>query len=262
MRSVVCAFNKSAAKKYKDIGFVRTKLGFARRCNEVLQVFSCVPKHAGSTCTIRFDILPLSIGISEIGEGLYDLFVLDPEYLKWADGWKYNPLSLSSVNACVEQMIQAIDNFLIPLFQKCNSCKTALSELLVIEELFDARRREALSLHNQSDHALPWYEHSLFDPKKYYMALKANDRDYALSFLTMYIRFYRVKLKEFASSTNTRQPPIVIERYHSMLEKYTEHNQRLLANDSEYFEALLAENEAQSLCVIEKLFKKDRKTGR
>ena len=253
MRTIISTFNKRSLQKYRDIGFVRTKYGFARRYYDVLQIFACVPKRTTSTCTVHFDLLPLSMGISEIGEGLYDLCKLTPEYLSCADGWKYNQFSISSINDCIDQMFGAIDNHLIPLFQKCNNCQTALSELLIIEELVDARRIEWLALHNESDKARPWRERSMFDPRKYYMALKANDRDYAISFLTLNIKFYEAKLTDIASASVRNRPPVVQERYQAMHRQYTEHLKYLLESNQEFLEDLLARNEEHSLKIIKEL---------
>ena len=85
------------------------------------------------------------------------------------------------------------------------------------------------------------------------MALKANNRDYAISFLTLNIKFYEAKLTDIASASVRNRPPVVQERYQAMHRQYTEHLKYLLESTQEFLEDLLARNEEHSLKIIKEL---------
>ncbi len=251
MKSVLRYYTRLCTPKVQSLGFVKNKRTFARINGEILQAFTFQYGRSTPTCTVNFGIYPLCMPEPVFLEfGVYELNEFIPE--KHSTGWGYDPQSEESMEKCAESIIQAIDLYLLPLFQKCHDCKSALSELYKLEELFDHNRQRALYLLHESDCAVPWQERSLFDYKKFYMALKAQNYLYVRNYLNLKINDCMKTLE------SPHQPNSVKESSLSRLTQYSDQLKRIDSEDFGYFEELLQANEERLLRYIAKKYPKIR----
>lgn len=256
MKSITRYFNKICTKKYEPLGFSKSRTTFSKsqfvffRINEdVVQAFTLKRSQGVPECTVEFGILPLCRSAPVyIDGGGYELDRFTVEQHAGYSGWKFNPWVDKSVINCVESMSEAIDLYLLPLFDRCSNCAEALPELVKLEELFEKNRMETLRLWGDTDHAtLTWQERSLFDDRKYYMALKSHDLDYARKYLLFQISYREKTLKSFDSPDSPRQPDSVIEKFSANLARDIEQLKRVESADFDYFDRLLSSNEDKTL---------------
>jgi len=165
-------------------GFARKNKAFVRVVNDVMQNISIEKLRSGRTCRVRFSIVPLCLRIEKeyIADGVYSRYLRQFELAnsREYDDWEYDPKSEESMDKCVLEIIRYIKSYLLPLFDRANSCKTALPELIKLEKLFNDIRLEGLRIAGREDRASPGAELNLIDSVKYYMALKIGDYDFAL----------------------------------------------------------------------------------
>lgn len=246
MKTISRYYNHVCTQKYQSLGFSRSKTTFARIRGDVLQVFSLKLSRSIPACSVEFGIFPLCLPQPIfLDAGGYTLDVFIVELHERSSGWTFDSSSEESVMNCIESITKAIDLYLLPFFETCCDCKTALPELIRLEELFDRNRQKTLHLRGDSDSAVPWQERSLFDSRKYYMALKSRNLSYAYQYLNYQINFYKTSLKAFDNPNSPRQPDIVRERFSTKLAAYLEQLERLGSGDFGYFDDLLNSNENQ-----------------
>lgn len=249
MASISREYDTISKRKYLPVGFIKEKQTFARIKGDVLQVFTLKKHGHKPTVTVEFGILPLCMPLSfaslpihfsilSMGNYSLDQFFVGSPALH--GGWVFNPLSKDSIQDCLYSVTQAIDNHLIPLFDKCTNCSTSLTELVKQEEKFDRNRREILLLRGEADCAKSWKERSLFDYKKYFMALKAGNYTYAQVFLNHQVNFYEKALHECIISQESKT---VIEKHTMKYRSYSEQLKMLNSGDRDYFYNLIQSNE-------------------
>lgn len=248
MKTISRYYSHICSPKYQPLGFSRYKSTFVRMSGDVLQAFTL--KHARSvpTCSVEFGIFPLClpqpIFLDAGGYGL-DEFIVDLR-----EGWTFDSGSDESMMNCAESISKAIDLYLLPFFETCSDCKSALPELVKLEELLDHNRQKRLHLIGDYDSAAPWQERSLFDYRKYYMALKSRNLTYAHQYLNHQINFCKMSLKSFDKPDSPRQPDVVRERFFAKLALCAEHLEKLDSGDFSYFDDLLKSNEDQMLIYL------------
>lgn len=247
MRSISRYYNQVCKTKYQPLGFSKDKKTFARISGDVIQAFTFKRSQYVPTCNVEFGIFPLCLPqpfFLQAGGYELDAFIVEQQ-LRYS-GWSFDPDSDESMKECIESMSEAMDMYLLPLFDKCSDCKSALPELIKLEELFDRNRQRVLQLRGDSDSAVPWQERSLFDSRKYYMALKSHKYPYARRFLKNQVNYYDSRLKEFDATDAPKQPESVTERFAARRDSYAELLGRLDSGDFAYFEDLLNSNEIQT----------------
>ena len=193
MKKISKYFNYICTQKYGSLGFSKNKSTFIRIRGDILQTFTLECSQLAPTCSADFGIFPLCLPqpvYFDCGGYTLDKFIVEVY-----DGWIFDSDSDESIMNCVESISQAIDSYLLPFFEKCCDCKTALPELIKLDELFDRNRQTILRLKGDSDLADPWHERSLFDSRKYYMSLKAHDWSYARKYLNFKVDFYKKRIK-------------------------------------------------------------------
>lgn len=247
MKSVLRCYNHICNQKYRSHGFAKSKQTFARIRGDILHAFTLKASPNEPICTVDFGIFPLCMPeplFIEAGGYVLDAFQVEQHTIN--SGWKYDPNSYESVVDCIDAISQALDQYLLPFFDACSDCGSALREVLKLEEEFDRNRQKVLSIRNDSDFATPWQERTLFDSRKYYMALKSHNISYAQHYLYYQIDFCEKKLDSFNSSNSPKQPEIVKKRFSSKLSLHKEHLARLETGDDVYFDELLQMNEVQT----------------
>lgn len=247
MKSVSSYYHQVCKQKYQPLGFLRSKSIYARIKGDVIQAFSLKRSQQVPTCTVEFGIFPLCLPqpfFLQAGGYELDQFVVE-QYFRYG-GWRFDPNSEESMKECVESMSGAMDLYLLPFFEKCSDCKSALSECIKLEELFEQNRLSVLQLRGTSDCAMPWEERSLFDGRKYYMALKSHNLSYAQRYLEHKVDYHDRSLKEFHAPNAPKQPESVIEKFAAARDSYAELLERLDSGDFAYFDDLLNSNEIQT----------------
>ncbi len=245
MKTILRYYN-NYTQKYQLLGFSRTKSTFARVRGDVLHTFTFKYSCSVPICSVDFGIFPLCLPqpiFLDVGGYELDEFII--ELHKRSSGWTFDACSDESMTNCVKSISQAIDLYLLPVFEECRDCKSTLPELIKLEELFDRNRQKTLHLMGESNFAAPWQERSLFDSRKYFMALKAHNLPYAYQYLNHKVAFYKNRLKSFDNPNSPRQPDVVRERFSAKLALYSKHLEWLDSGDFGYFDDLLNSNEKQ-----------------
>lgn len=260
MNALTRSFNKRCSSEYRFVGFLKAKGAFVRLSNDVLHVFSLKNFRNEPLCTVEFGIIPLCGNIPIYLEaGKYELSGFEAE---WHRDWRYDPKSNDSIELCVDTLIRAMNDKLIPLYTMCEDCKSTLPVLMKLEESFDINRIKWLELIGECDRASPLHERSMFDSNKFYMALKSCDYDYAEKYLRFHISYCQNELELMERPESTKQPEIVKIRITENLNVWTDYLKRLTSGDYAFFDNLLLQNEAQTKSwlldrypAVSKLFK-------
>lgn len=245
MKTILQCFKKNYEKKYESVGFLMSKSTFLRIRGDVVQAFSFKPSLMGEPiCSVEFGVFPLCLPqpvFFEAGGYMLDWFIVNrPEsYL----GWRYDTQSDVSISNCIKSVSDTIDLYLLPFFESACDCKKALQELFSLEELFDANRKRVVCLKGGTDSAKPWQERSLFDYRKYYMALKASNWEYAEKYLIHMVNNYQSALMRFGSEESPRQPDMVIKKHKLKLGSFMEQLSHIQAHDHVFFTKQIIANE-------------------
>ena len=246
MKTLSKFFNRVCTQKYKVFGFVRCSSFYARIKGDIIQTFYLKHSQYVPSCTVTFGIIPLCLPQPHfLSAGAYELDKFVVELHKYSSLWTFDPDSDESMEKCIKSLTNAIDMYLIPFFDRCYDCKSALEELIKLEELFEENRQKILQLIGGSDMAAPWYERSLFDYKKYYMALKSHNLIYAHQYLIHQINSHKRRLEEFDNPNFPEQPDCVRERCLAGLKQNMEQLDWIESGDFGKFDDMLNNNEKQ-----------------
>lgn len=237
-------------QNYIPMGF--RKKGKTLFCSnkEVICAFTLNVVPSECRCFVEFDVFPLcTVPPIYLNSGRYSLegFLTDPHnnYFTWHN-------SSESISSCVNRITELVDNRLIPIFDKCTNCESALFELLRLEMEFERNRLAKLKQMGTLDCASNWKDRSLFDAKKYYMALKAKNYTYARQYLEHEISHYKNIITSLKDPKSSQQPKIVKERFVNTLNSRLDHLSHLSAEEYSFFEDLLCSNEQRMLDFLRK----------
>jgi hypothetical protein len=234
--------------KVLQYGFKRKKNVFARLVNDVLQSFY-VEKLSISpyerACRVGFSVLPIcqKLEIEPI-LGVYYLRKFEISHCVESDRWRYKSIP-ENIGVCVDEILMYINKYLLPFFERANSCKTALPEVIELEKLFNANRLESLKLSNIADNAEPNAELNLSDNAKYFMALKSGNYDFALKSRKALLK---QSIAAYQSVQNNKY--MTKEKLHEkeeILSKLQVEILHLEEEDWDYFNTIIANNEAYSI---------------
>lgn len=231
-------------------GFKQKKNVFARIVNDVFQSFYIekLGRYSGEReCRIGFSILPLCQKLEAkwalSGVGIYYLKKFEVSHWMEGDGWRYK-ISSEDISYCIDEILIYINRYLLPFFERSDSCKTALPEVIALEKLFNENRKESLRRSGMEDKAGPNAELNLLDSTKYFMALKNGDYDFAL-------KSRQALLQQNVDSYNSMsERGYLMEedrlRREKSLAELRDEIDHLEIKDIGYFQRLLEENEAYS----------------
>lgn len=246
MKKLTRKFNQICAQKYLPLGFIRSKSTFARISKDVIQAFSLKYYRDAPVCTVEFGIFPLClpqpIYLEAGGYGLSE-FIVDQHI--GGCGWIFDRNSDESINNCIESLSNAIDLYLLPFFETCRDCESALLGCMKLEEVLDRNRRKRLQLIGEADLAVPWQERSLFDYRKFYMALKSRNLSYACQYMNHKVNYCKATLETLDKPNSPKQPDGVRERFLAKLTMASEQLKWLETGDFGKFDDLLNTNESQ-----------------
>lgn len=238
-------------------GFKRKNKTFVRVINDVMQNFMLEKLRSHRAYRVEFAVIPLCLRIEKAyilgGVYSYNLRKFELAPLEQWDQWDYDPKSEKSMGICVNEVVRYLTSYLLPFFERANSCETALAELMEVESLFNANRLERLKINGIEDKANPKDVLFLFDNVKYHIALKNGDLDFA-------IKSRRALLEQNVDSYNSMSDMGYltekdrVRREKSIAELKDEIN-RLERRDESYIRKLIIENEAYSLGSIKDVIK-------
>ena len=181
MYNIKSRFKTKFYDQFKQLGFIRKQNLYIRVVNDVLQNFNLHTRN-NHYFNIEFAVLPLCMDISKFGYDIsrYNLKNFELFHSLSDVDWKYDSLSISSIDECLDNISIFIDTYLIPFFQSSTNCEKALSNVLKIENLFyENRVKFMLSIGGKYDDS---YVSNLnyFDSVIYFLALKAKQYPLAL----------------------------------------------------------------------------------
>lgn len=263
MKTVLQCFKKNYREKYESVGFLMSKSTFLRVRGDMVQSFSFKPSQMKEPiCSVEFGVFPLCLPqpvFFEAGGYMLDWFLVDQA--ESFRGWRYDAQSDYSIRSCIKSVSDTIDLYLLPFFDSICDCEEALRELYHLEELFDNNRKRVVYLQGGADFAKPWQERSLFDSRKYYMALKVANWDYAKTYLIQKVKYYQSESKRFDSQKSPRQPDIVIKKHSLELASCKEQLNMIQTCNYGFFTEQLSANETEMHEFLRVKYPKLSRTG-
>lgn len=251
MKSITTYFNQKSANKYLSLGFIKGKGTFVRVRNDTVQAFSLKYNKDSYECSVEFGIFPLCWSekiFVEAGGYELDSFIVEQHMESSEPGLIRN--SEDIMVRSVEKITKVIDLYLIPFFDKCKDCESSLKELIALEAIFEQNRLSLLRKNHERDCAKPLQIRSLFDSRKYYMALKAHNLPYALQYLNQQIDYYMERIKTGMSN----QPEVVKKGFLRKLEQASQEKELLVQNGFKHFDEMLRSNEVKNLELLKRDF--------
>ena len=175
------------------------------------------------------------------GVGLYYLKNFEICHWNERDGWHYK-IEKNSINSCIDEIMRYFDTYLIPFFDCANSCKTALPELIKLEQTFNDIRRAGLKLDGIEDKEAHGDKLFFLDSSKCYMALKNGDYAFALKCLEVLLTQNVVALQSLQNNRFITEESMKERRMG--IEKMQNEICQAKAENTDYFQSLMSENEA------------------
>lgn len=220
-------------------GFKRCGQTLVRVKNDVMQAFSLKCWRGGGMCDVEFGVVPLCLGIENIGVGVsYNLC----EFERYTS-WIYGGHTLDGMNQAIDEILRYIREYLHPFFEQVNSTQNALGELLKIERRFEQNRQWYLAKQHMTDCATleTKIARVLLDPVKYYIALKQENYKFALA-------CHKALLKQnidslHAVSVNPSFSAEDIEERKLAIEQIRKEVENLEKGDVECFREIIIRNE-------------------
>ena len=112
MISVARQYKKAFQPVFAEYGFQPYKNAFYRVINDVVQIF-CLHRYRDGICDFFFTIDPVSLGLSELDAGLFNIALLrDAPF----EGWHWYPAELVDTN--FSEAIQLTQKQVLPFFEK------------------------------------------------------------------------------------------------------------------------------------------------
>ena len=239
-----------------EFHFKRKRTTFVRVVNDVMQNFVLEKLHGGRAYRVLFAVIPLCLPIEKtyISGGVYSYALRRFEIVRGTmafDRWECNPKSNECIQACIESIMQFIRVHLMPFFECANCCRTALPELINLERRFNENRKASLQLAGIRD-AAKTDGVNLFDPVKYYMALKNGDYNFALKSRQVLER-QNVYAYQDSMARGFLSPKSKLDRERA-IQTLRKEIKYLQAGDTSYFHQLLLQNEAYSKENLREIF--------
>lgn len=157
--------------------------------------------------------------------------------------WVYE-LTSDSIDACVAEMARFITAYLIPFFERANSCSTALNEIISIEKLFNNNRIASLREMGEQDQASTPDGVSWDDRRKLLMALKSGDYRLAQRIAAIILNS---SIDSYLSAQEYGLDCDSMERRKKDIEENENLFVRIQQNDTAYFKELLSNRETHSM---------------
>lgn len=246
MRIMMQLYRTIFSGMLKPYGFQYIRGCFVRVHGEIIQSVDLHIFRGKKRCTIYFALIPLCQKIDCFDVGLYNLraFTVPPTWQQ-GDAWVYEWIE-TSVTACMAEIQECAEKNLLPLLERCSTCKETLTALIELENLFYQNRCAARHIWGKEEW-IKALENGInrIDGRKYYMALKSGNFSIAAEMMR-------------ASLARNLQPPQTGEteaerlKRMNIIAKEQEDLAHIEAKDSAYFAPILAGNEAYTTNVLKK----------
>jgi hypothetical protein len=194
----------------------------------------------GWDCQLLFGIIPLCHGIEAdfVKRGTLVKFqpCFFPSYTKYQ--WRYDRTSESSVQSCIKEIIEFIQQFLIPYFECGNNCASAYEE------------NRKIYIHLYEKQGIMGFEKHGFvgDFPEYCMALKTRKYDWAKQYLEELIDERRNDLNYEIAQKKVSQE--YIERETDFIAKRSAILERIAAHDTAWINNFIETNERKSRIAL------------
>ncbi|MPM81292.1 hypothetical protein SDC9_128344 [bioreactor metagenome] len=238
--------------EFSQYGFKKHGNAFVRVINDVFQNFYLEKLGTysyGRECRIGFAVLPLcQKNLDERilnGVGLYYLRGFERSHWSQADRWRYE---VNIIDSIIDDIMRYFKQYLIPFFERANSCETAFDALVDLEKHFNETRLMNLSSAGINDARS---EVISFDSAKFFMALKNRNYDFALAIKKMLLQ---QNIDALASVINGGflTEKALTER-ETNLEAIRGEIKRLEERDEKYFQDIILEYEAHSKEILKSI---------
>jgi len=230
-------------KTYKDIcknefgkyGFKSYRNNHYRVINDVFQSFGLHRSVYGWDCTIEFTIAPLC------GETKLEKTTCGADHLKMFEGvyewFPYDRNSEDSMKSCILDMVSYMHKYLMPYFEKGDSCKSAYNVIGEFEVVSRAKieKQEGIK------------EFSLYSYIRACMALKNGDYDKAYEHFKVVEAQWLDAYKTNSETYKEKIDPEYVKRYEAKLAELREKIRRISEHDMDYINNFIWENERDSL---------------
>ena len=240
----------------KPIGFRISRKTFFRLINDVIQTIMLVKTRYN--CTIGFDIIPLSLGITHLDIDGYNISVFREKPLQRWD-WRFEPGEIYSSHGhiifndgseedIVDSMLSIVKTNVLPIFDSAINCDSALNEL--------------------EKHELEIYGQVIASSRLsiYLTHLKQGNYHKAYEFLSRQIS---ITENSIAANIKTRERNAGIIKYDETIEEYQvaaqqrqqekrDELEKLTIPDIDYFQKIVSDGERASLEFLNKLNKRQK----
>jgi hypothetical protein len=158
-------------------------------------------------------------------------------------------------------LFDAVEETVLPFFAETKTCAEALGTVLALRDKKERARKDYLILHHMEDKKDHSKEFYLIDSDLFYFALKSKDYTFAARYLRCVLPQIEEKIQYF-QTTQVVYSDLDgrIRRLLSKLAEYKRYLWEIEQGDLDFFEVLLATNEAGARVRLEKeaVFRKTR----
>lgn len=225
-------FTQECTRRYVPLGFRRSGRSWTRLIHDVWQVFTLRHLDSSLLCTITFGIFPLCAPFLSAEDSSYTVEQLDAVLVQ--TGQPPHPTTYQNPQERLTQLLKIVNRKLLPLFDRADSCQSALGELIALDRLFERRLRQ-ISGSTELNREIIYYA-----PEKYYMALKVGDTVFA----SRYQQFQITRYSQFLSEQRSAYEE---QLYGGRLKELRQHRDMLRKGNTAFFAALCQENERRNI---------------
>jgi len=223
-------YKECCKRQFGPQGFKNANLTFWRVVNDVVQSFYIWCNRAGNRCFLNFGITPLATG--EGAGGLFPATAFPQIANFW---WDFNKTSEQSVQICVSEVMQFLQQYVIPYFQRGIDCGSAFIENQNLYKNLRERKTQ-----NGDEDEKPHKVVGGF--AEYCMALKTRNWEFA----KLYLKDMRALSQEATTSEEAKD----IHYANMMSERvavYSDWLAHIERHDEEFIQQFIEANERKSL---------------
>ena len=221
--------------EFGEYGFKNYRDNHYRVVNDVFQSFRLHRSITDLDCTVEFLIEPLC------SERVIDKTTCGADHLKMFEGiyswFPYNKNSEESMKACILEMVGYMHKYLMPFFERGNSCKNAYD---VLEE-FEIVSRTKIDKQDELFGFLP-YSHT-----KAFITLKIGDYSKACEHFEAVVAQWVSAYEHNMKISEGNMPPEYTQRHEMKLIALREKIRRIAEHDMDFILNSIQDNEMRSL---------------
>lgn len=140
MEYILKEYKRKCKDEFSMYGFKTYKSNHYRIIGDVFQSFNLHQSVSGTDCTVEFGIIPLSVEYS------IDKSSCNPYHLKNFEGiyewFNYDRNSITTMNLCVDNIIEYMKKYLMPVFEKAVDSESAYLTIMEYDKVFKGNSYE------------------------------------------------------------------------------------------------------------------------